>query len=789
MQLSGPLPPSFKQFERMADLYLEGNQFSGTVPAVWSTVGILNRNIDVRLNDNALTGPLPLSWSSHPTLKNLEFSSNKLASSLPPEWSAMGALSTLELQSNQVTGPIPPQWSAIVGLEKLVVASNNITGPLPPELSVSGNLEELSLSTNSISGTLPPQWSTLSRLEELAVADNKITGTVPAEWSSIHQFRDLDLSGNLLTGTIPPEIVAMGSAVPPLVVDFSLNDMEAGNFSYPDTWVFEPQLGGLTEVERTPGPVSGNSPPSSSQGPTTRAVIMSVTAAVVVLLLLAAVVYTVFRLCCCRRSPPKGVGYLEAGSMSNVDRWLKTSQTDSSLADMSTQQYREHVRFDEVSQAIVNLHELMPDAYKTLPMRLLQIDFVLKCSLLPSYDELNDLDEGARQGVFYDIPYSSADDELWNAIVVVSWRWSHPKPDRLECGFCPMSCLQLKQLQRSLGNTPEDAGIQYVWVDWCCVPQYCASPMAEIARSKVYYGRARAMKIVPGAEPLPEGSLRVVLSNAIRTLQQAEQNAAHPLHARHSLIDISLAAMSLKQMKDSGVLFKREYFGRVWTLAERMCRHGRNERLQHWMPLDVWLSMTLDALWASSEASSVSAGQQGSPPSWLQDFYWDKLYGPNAARAGIDALAAIRESGSHLVSESVDSEVASLFVAAVEGWRTRQVTEEVNVQWLRQYLCSDAGAIYQSWDPRDALWAIFSFFCWHIRTPAEFSAALTDLCRVAGICESETKLQALADTAMEPRAGSPPPEESCNTCASAAAAAPAGEDKLAGDGWTAIPMM
>jgi hypothetical protein len=74
--------------------------------------------------------------------------------------------------------------------------------------------------------------------------------------------------------------------------------------------------------------------------------------------------------------------------------------------------------------------------------------------------------------------------------------------------------------------------------------------------------------------------------------------------------------------------------------------------------------------------------------------------------------------------------------------KTREivVTEEVNIPWLRRYLTHEAVADYHSWDVRDSVWAIFSFFCWKIRSAEEFEAAHRDLCAVAQISEHETKL-------------------------------------------------
>lgn len=78
--------------------------------------------------------------------------------------------------------------------------------------------------------------------------------------------------------------------------------------------------------------------------------------------------------------------------------------------------------------------------------------------------------------------------------------------------------------------------------------------MLEIARSKVYYGRARTMLVVPQASPLPEGFPRVVLGGIIRELQ--EQSAESQ--------DASVADVALRLLRADGVQYASDYFGRVW---------------------------------------------------------------------------------------------------------------------------------------------------------------------------------------------------------------------------------
>jgi hypothetical protein len=98
----------------------------------------------------------------------------------------------------------------------------------------------------------------------------------------------------------------------------------------------------------------------------------------------------------------------------------------------------------------------------------------------------------------------------------------------------------------------KEKGIEYVWADWevglCqvsffahdsvtsspqCVPQYIKDPMVEIMRSKMYYGRARVMSVLPVFLPMKLQSLPLVvnsifkrITDILRTRSDKGSNAA-----------------------------------------------------------------------------------------------------------------------------------------------------------------------------------------------------------------------------------------------------------------------
>src|SRR5262245_61074276 len=68
-------------------------------------------------------------------------------------------------------------------------------------------------------------------------------------------------------------------------------------------------------------------------------------------------------------------------------------------------------------------------------------------------------------------------------VCAVSWRWNAERPasatlDSLR-EWSPMSRLQLNHLKRETAQR----GCEYVWIDWCCIPQLTAETMRFINAS------------------------------------------------------------------------------------------------------------------------------------------------------------------------------------------------------------------------------------------------------------------------------------------------------------------
>jgi len=405
-------------------------------------------------------------------------------------------------------------------------------------------------------------------------------------------------------------------------------------------------------------------------------------------------------------------------------------------------QDKANLPFQALAPSVIDLHEGIGEECKSRPMRLLLASWVRQAVALPCYEEVP-----AGNSVYVEVPYQDTTQKMWDATAVVSWRWGKPKPVAQSPEFTPMTDAQLGMMRRYLDA---HRSIFYVWVDWCCVPQYGSANdcMVEIARSKLFYSRARMMMVLPVVAPLAEGGMRVALRGVLRELGGRPNNKAR-----------RLIASQLAAILEAGVYCEFGYFSRVWTLAERMCRDRRDEKLKHWLSLEAWLGMTFDYLWGASdprdEGSAAASGAQ---------HYWRRLFEEHNkpeynARVGaaLAELRLIRTRGSAMASPSVYSVLAAVFEDGYEVWRNISVAEALDVGWLRKYLTEEVGVVYGSWKREDAIFAIYTFFCWHMRE--EFAHSHRDLCTLAGIDETQSLLFHAAPEIFTSRSCMPEPPQ------------------------------
>ncbi|KAL7215797.1 hypothetical protein ACSBR1_027862 [Camellia fascicularis] len=149
--LHGNIPPSLGKCP-LVDLYLDGNNLSGTIPKQVLTLSSLF-NLD--LHDNHLVGSIQLEIGNLINLENLDASRNMLSGKIPSTLGSCVKLRILYIQSNNFGGTLPSSLSNLRGIEELDLSHNNFSGKIPDYLEDFVFLQKLDLSFNDFEGAVP----------------------------------------------------------------------------------------------------------------------------------------------------------------------------------------------------------------------------------------------------------------------------------------------------------------------------------------------------------------------------------------------------------------------------------------------------------------------------------------------------------------------------------------------------------------------------------------------------------------------------------------------------------
>ena len=273
---------------RVTELWLQGNNLRGTIPA--AVGGLTQLDVLALFREPGLTGPIPPELGNLAELRLLALGGNAMTGAIPPELGNLTELIGLYLWGNSLTGAIPPELGNLSRLQGLqldgpvasaaanadgipvdaradaeqprpefavpyraqarefrdrdpesadIAASRNnvgLTGPIPPGIWNLRDLTLLTLARNRLTGGIPPEVGNLTNLEELSVQDNQLTGAIPAALWTLTDLTLLSIAGNRLTGSIPPEIGDFGN----LKIFWAANNDLSGSIP--------PEIGGLDSL-------------------------------------------------------------------------------------------------------------------------------------------------------------------------------------------------------------------------------------------------------------------------------------------------------------------------------------------------------------------------------------------------------------------------------------------------------------------------------------------------------------------------------------------------------------
>ncbi|XP_002526451.2 leucine-rich repeat receptor-like serine/threonine-protein kinase BAM3 [Ricinus communis] len=227
--LYGSVSPQLSRLDRLVNLSLAGNNFTGTVEIIrLSSLRFLN------ISNNQFSGGLDWNYSEMANLEVFDAYNNNFTAFLPLGILSLKKLRYLDLGGNFFYGNIPPSYGRLVGLEYLSLAGNDLRGRIPGELGNLSNLKEIflghynvfeggipaefgnlmnlvqmDLSSCGLDGPIPRELGNLKMLDTLHLYINHLSGSIPKELGNLTNLANLDLSYNALTGEIPFEFISL----------------------------------------------------------------------------------------------------------------------------------------------------------------------------------------------------------------------------------------------------------------------------------------------------------------------------------------------------------------------------------------------------------------------------------------------------------------------------------------------------------------------------------------------------------------------------------------------------
>ncbi|OMO75141.1 hypothetical protein CCACVL1_16307 [Corchorus capsularis] len=227
MNLCGSVSPQISKLDRLTNLSLAGNNFTGIIEIVnLSDLKFLN------ISNNQFNGNLDWDYASISNLEVFDVYNNNFTALLPVGILVLKKLRHLDFGGNYFYGKIPPSYGTLVGLEYLSLAGNDLHGEIPGELGNLVNLREIylgyynvfeggipvefgnlvnlvimDLSSCELDGSIPQELGKLQLLNFLYLHINLLSGPIPKQLGNLTNLVELDLSRNALTGEIPPEFV------------------------------------------------------------------------------------------------------------------------------------------------------------------------------------------------------------------------------------------------------------------------------------------------------------------------------------------------------------------------------------------------------------------------------------------------------------------------------------------------------------------------------------------------------------------------------------------------------
>ncbi|KAJ8561048.1 hypothetical protein K7X08_027238 [Anisodus acutangulus] len=224
--LKGDLPWNLNELDKIQNLGLQKNEFSGKLPTFSGLSDLKYAYLDNNQFDmipadffNGLSNVQVLALDNNPF--------NRSGWSIPTELQDSAQLANFSCMNCGLVGPVPDFFGKLSSLTALKLSYNLLSGKIPDSfrdsmlqilwlnnqgepgmtgpIDLIGTMDQLMwlwLQGNSFSGTIPDTIGDLTSLKELDFNGNQLVGLIPQGLANLN-MRVLDLNNNMLMGPIP----------------------------------------------------------------------------------------------------------------------------------------------------------------------------------------------------------------------------------------------------------------------------------------------------------------------------------------------------------------------------------------------------------------------------------------------------------------------------------------------------------------------------------------------------------------------------------------------------------
>jgi hypothetical protein len=122
---------------------------------------------------------------------------------------SVSRITKIRLVKNGLDGTVPGSIGTLAAMWYFEITGNSMRGTIPDAVTTLSQLQFLGLDDNQFEGSIPQNINQLSNLNYLWLDHNKLSGTIPDTVGELANLRGFTLEDNQITGTIPASLAQL----------------------------------------------------------------------------------------------------------------------------------------------------------------------------------------------------------------------------------------------------------------------------------------------------------------------------------------------------------------------------------------------------------------------------------------------------------------------------------------------------------------------------------------------------------------------------------------------------